>query len=378
MPFRFAAVVVAIIAGAGGSPAVAKDVPVDIGPANVKSAHDFKTSFGLSSQAIPYRFMKWPTKPFAVAKPIRATFGEPRSVQMDRHGLSGMALHEHLYSMNQVGVPGRRIIHDGIDIVVKKGTPVYALENGKAKLGGNGKYARWVRVANFRYDHITPKVRNGQKVIAFKTVIGRVATPDHHLHLTRYHKGKAVNPLSNGSFIGYSDTARPQLSDFGVYTPEGGRLNPGEVRGKVAFTVMARDFQSGTPLAKMYAKKLMPTGQWNGLSAEGLNKYAGTGIYTLSYTVESADGAPIYGPQLVYQPDVRPPAFAGDRLYQVASNRNDFINYFWYRLTVRSPDGDGFINTDRYAPGAYRVRVDAADVKGNRTTEYFPFNIAPR
>lgn len=377
MPFRIAAVAAAVIAAAGSSPAVAKEVPPQA-TAAAKSAHDFKTAFGKSDQVIPYRVMRWPTKPFAKAKPIRATFGEARSIQMDRKGLTGMDYHAHLYAMNQVSVPGPRIIHDGIDIVVKKGTPVYALENGKAKLGGNGKYARWVRVANFRYDHITPLVRNGQKVTAFKTVIGRIATPDHHLHLTRYHKGKAVNPLSHGTFVGYKDTARPELGDFGVYTPEGARLNPGEVRGRVAFTINARDFQSSTPLRQMYSKRLINTGQWNALSAEGRNRFAGTGIYTLSYTVETNNGEPVYGPQLVYQPDVRPPAFAGDRLYQVASNRNDFVNYFWYRLTVRSPDGDGFINTDNYAPGDYRVRVDAADVKGNRTTGYFPFTIAPR
>lgn len=339
---------------AAAAPAAGATYPVPKdpgrGPAGPASLNAYKDVFGVGaiSKAAPRVKLRWPLKPFNRAHQLRATFGEPRSVRMDRLGLKGYDWHAYLYTLNQVGVPGPRSIHDGIDIVARQGTPVYSLENGRAILGGNGKYARWVRVGNYRYDHITQLVKPGQKVVAFKTVIGRIATPDHHLHLTRSYKGRSINQLSHGGFVGFKDTAPPRLKEVSAYAPDGSLLDMNNLRGKVAMTIHMDDL----------------------LSQGG----AGVGVYSYGYRIEAEGGGVVYS-ATNYRAGEILPAAAADVLYTPATNRNDFDHDFWYRLTLRSPSGDGFLDTDALAPGRYKITVIAKDASGNASSASYPFGV---
>lgn len=346
--------------------------------ADVQDTRAYLQTFGSAPSSVPHKKLLWPVKPFARPVPIRSTFGEPRSIVMDRHGLKGYAFHEYLYSLNQVSAPGRRMIHDGIDLVIPRGTLVYSLENGRARLGGIKPFAAWVQVGNFRYEHIRSLVKPGQKVIAFKTPIGRIITPDHHLHLTRYHRGKAINPLAFGGFVGYKDMLAPRVSDPLFYGADGVRLDPANLSGRIAIAVKTSDPQSQAPLAPLTSRGLIKSGQLRDLRLFGPATHAGTGVYGLSYAIEDELGTPVMGPYDVYRADGIVNQFIGDRLYTVASNRNDFVHHIWTRLSLRSPDGDGYLDTGMLAPGNYRVRVAARDVVGNLTTEFFPITIAPR
>lgn len=316
------------------------------GPSNLNA---YQGVFGTSSLRPTRMKLRWPVKPFNRPHQIRSTFGEPRSLKMDRMGLRGYDWHAHLHTLNQMSVPGQRAIHEGVDIVARQGTPVYALQSGRAVLGGNGKYARWVRVGDFRYDHVTPRVKRGQKVIAFKTVVGVIATPDHHLHLTRSWKGRSINPLVYGGFVGYEDTAAPRLNDVTAYGPDGSVLDMNALRGKVAMTIYMDDL----------------------LSQGG----AGVGVHSYGYRVVDAAGRVAVGPYTNYRANTVLPGAAADRLYTPATNRNDFDHDFWYRVTLRSPSGDGFLDTGMLAPGRYHVIVTAKDASGNATSKAYPIGV---
>ena len=64
----------------------------------------------------------WPVKPFNKQHPIRANFGDPRTIfqlGLFQNGIAG---------------PGTFLFHNGIDIAAKDGTSVYPVMSGVVKL----------------------------------------------------------------------------------------------------------------------------------------------------------------------------------------------------------------------------------------------------
>lgn len=105
---------------------------------------------------------------------------------------------------------GKRLFHKGIDIATKKGTKIYALQNGYVTFSGrNGNYGNVVEIDHYpeapkipriktkyahNYKNLVKKgqyVRRGQ-VIALVGSTGR--STGSHVHFEVEYKKKSVNP----------------------------------------------------------------------------------------------------------------------------------------------------------------------------------------
>jgi hypothetical protein len=158
----------------------------------------------------------WPIKPFYQQHLIRGYFNDPR--------LSG----------SESG------FHFGVDISAPDGTPVYAIEPGRAR-------ARGMTVSIFpkrgghllSYWHVIPAVFKDQRVRRHQ-LIGRVAPGAEHVHLAEYRDGTYINPLRLGGLAPYIDDTVPQLPKATFYSS--GRPIPAEaVTGVVDITADAFD-----------------------------------------------------------------------------------------------------------------------------------------
>jgi hypothetical protein len=268
---------------------------------------------------------------------VRATFGEPRAV------LGGGDRGE----WSPVWAVGRRVLHTGIDITAPDGTPVYAVQSGTAIRLGRGD-GEAVAVGDFAYWHLDGAVPSGTRVVARRTVIGRVERGEGHLHLTRYAAGVLpVNPLALGGIGPYEDTAPPEILALNAYGADGRPQDPAAVRGPVVLAVRAHDVQS--------------TGG------------ARTGLYRLAYRVaRPGDPAPP-APVAVLRLDTLPPLPDANRVFTTRSARHIRLVRLWYRLTERPvPDG----RWTPPAPGAWEVRVWAWDARGNVAERAFALTAA--
>jgi hypothetical protein len=138
----------------------------------------------------------WPVKPFHTQHPVRGSFGDPRILGKSHS------------------------FHFGVDVSCPNGTPVYATVSGRAYVGAKHRETVTVRaddgVRVFGFWHIEPTIRNGQRVIAYRTVIGTVLAPWEHVHFAEQRSSVYVNPLRPGAMGPYSDTTIPTLRSFSV------------------------------------------------------------------------------------------------------------------------------------------------------------------
>jgi hypothetical protein len=136
---------------------------------------------------------QWPLKPFDRQHPVRAYFGDPR--------IAG-----HKYSIGT--------FHFGIDISATDGTAVYATLDGVT--GSNRLHPDVVIVSNGRgttheYWHVIPAVHPGDRVVAYRTVIGHIEKPWGHVHFSETEGGVYVNPLRPGALAPYRDNTKPTV-----------------------------------------------------------------------------------------------------------------------------------------------------------------------
>ena len=186
------------------------------------------TALGATASAQAY---PWPVKPFFRQHPIRANFGDPRTL----FDLS-------IFDNGMLG-PGSFTCHNGIDIAAPDGTPVYAVMSGTVHMidaealavdTGQGR--------TFQYFHIDPVVFDGEAVIAQKTVLGYIHKGFGHVHLSELRGFRIWNPLAKGGIAPYRDRTRPIVSSIAFRSPTAlQQLDPLAICGRVSVVADAFD-----------------------------------------------------------------------------------------------------------------------------------------
>src|SRR5438128_9497728 len=139
----------------------------------------------------------WPVKPFNKQHPIRANFGDPRTV------------FELTLFQNGIEGPGTFLFHNGIDIAAPDGTPVYPVMSGTVKLfDAESLSVDTGKNRIFQYFHIVPEVADDQHVVAGRTVLGRVGKGYGHVHLSEIRGDRIWNPAAKGGIAPYRDTIK--------------------------------------------------------------------------------------------------------------------------------------------------------------------------
>jgi murein DD-endopeptidase MepM/ murein hydrolase activator NlpD len=306
-------------------------------------------SFGLalclSATASAY---PWPVKPFNRQHPIRANFGDPRTVfrnTMLTDGLQG---------------PGTFLFHNGIDIAAPEGTPVYPVASGKVHyIDSSAISVKTEGRGAFQYFHLVVKVRDGQRVVAGKTVLGTVMHAYDHVHLSEIRGDRVWNPLARGGIAPYSDHTVPQVRAINV-RPLGSLLpfDSATVCGAVSIVAAADD---ATPIAVPGVFAGFPLSP--ALITWSLAKVRGA-----TYV----DNVPAVDFRTTLQPSRYFWNVYARGSYQNAprfSNRQYFMpGRFLYNLA-------GFVDTRLYPNGLYEITVDVRDMRGNSSEAALEFKI---
>jgi hypothetical protein len=115
----------------------------------------------------------WPLRPFHQQHPLRAGLNELRTSSL----------------------------HEGLDIQTHGSRNVYAIQPGRAHIiQATGGEAR-VQVGDYIYWHVRVKVREGQPVTPYRTIVGTTIPSYGHLHLSELQGGVYLNPLRPGGRV---------------------------------------------------------------------------------------------------------------------------------------------------------------------------------
>jgi murein DD-endopeptidase MepM/ murein hydrolase activator NlpD len=283
----------------------------------------------------------WPVRPFNKAHPVRANFGDPRTVfslSLFTNGLQG---------------PGDFQFHNGVDISATDGTPVYPVVSGTVKLfEGTEISVKTDDSRAFQYFHLVPVVQDGEKVIAKQTLLGYVGRGFGHVHLTEIRGFRAWNPLAPGGLAPYRDTMRPRVTSIfmraaGAIAP----LDPLGVCGTVSIVAEAYDWPSLRVPGTFAGFPVSPA-----LVTWSLRKVGGSVLQPEIAAFDVRTGLPtkpefwdVYG-RGTYQ---NAPRFA-NRQFNLMPGR------FLYNLNQA-------FDTRTVANGVYQVSAAAEDIRGNRT-----------
>jgi hypothetical protein len=283
----------------------------------------------------------YPIKPFLRQHPIRGNFGDPRT-----------AATESPFGADTRRSAGSFTFHNGVDIFARTGTPVYPVVSGTARIG----YADEVIVTTrhfrtFQYFHVRPLVRDGQRVIADRTVLGTVRPEWLHVHLTEIDGFRVHNPADPGHLEPYVDHTVPRVDSL-RFTAEAGRdLEPQALYGRIEIAATAADYPPVPVPGEWFGFPVTPAVvDWMMRTANGRVVVPWTTVADFRHT--------------------EPPNRDFWRVYAAGTYQNFPIfghHYFVgrdgryvFNLTPSALD------TRRLHDGEYVVRVQAADVCGNR------------
>jgi hypothetical protein len=290
----------------------------------------------------------WPLKPFNQQHPIRANFGDPRTRFLNTmltDGLQG---------------PGTFLFHNGIDIAAPEGTPVYPVSSGKVRyIDYSAISVKTKGHGVFQYFHIVVKVRDGQHVVAGKTVLGTVMHAYDHVHLSEIRGGRVWNPLARGGVAPYHDRTVPQVRAINV-RPAGSLLpfESATVCGTVSLVAAADD---AAPMAVPGVFAGFPLSPalitWSLARVGGITYVDDVPAADFRTTIPSSRYFWSVYARGSYQ---NAPRF---------SNRQYFMpGRFLYNLA-------GFVDTRSYPNGLYEIAVRVADMRGNSSEAALQFKI---
>lgn len=252
----------------------------------------------------------WPLRPFDRQHPLRSALNELRT----------------------------GTLHSGIDIQGRDGQAVYSIQDGRAevpqRIGGDAR----VRVGRFEYWHIDPAVKEGDRVIAYRTVIGTILPKQGHVHLAEIHRGRPLNPLRPGGRLvdPYRDDAPPVIGVPELYDGDRVRVSAYDPQSYVGWTTYATPVLAPAALAyRVFDSDGRPIG-------------------TLHWALRGSRRYPNGLRGRIYAPGAHPPGH--DCLAERGTCRPDWR----YRLA-----GGLAHPLPRLAPGVYRLTVYAWDWTGN-------------
>jgi hypothetical protein len=257
--------------------------------------------------------------------------------------------------------PGLFQFHNGIDISAPGGTPVYPVVSGIAKIiTGDAVSVRTEDDRVFQYFHIIPRIRDGQHVLARRTLLGWVMKAFQHVHLTEIRGFRVWNPLARGGIAPYRDHTVPEVDSIGArplrsLVP----LDPQHLCGTVSIVATAHDTPplpvpgtfAGFPVSPSFVS-------WS------FDRIAG-GVFVSDVTVA----------------DFRttlPPARSFWDIYARGSFQNAprFSNRQYFMPGRFLYDLDGALDTRSYPNGTYEVLVRVSDMRGNESEAAQRFTIA--
>ncbi len=277
----------------------------------------------------------WPVKPFFRQHPVRAFFGDPR---IAGHGIR----------------PGTRSFHGGVDVSAPDGTPVYATVDGTALIDDDHPEVVWVRAADgslFGYWHVDPTARRNQRVVAYRTQLGTIASGWGHVHFSEERDGVLVNPLRPRAMGPYADGTVPRIRSI-VVERLGRTLAAKDVAGRVDLVVIATD---ETPIP-------VP-GAWRGKPVTPA---------VIRWRVIDSHGSVVVPWRTAWDVGHSVPRNAEyDRFYARWTRQNKAKQWGRYRFVlVRGWD------VEALAPGIYAVEVTASDTRRNTVTSRLPLAVS--
>ena len=203
----------------------------------------------------------WPVAPFFSTHPITGAFCEFRNTLSSDHW------------------------HNGVDVAMPDGTPVYPVYNGTitgigttASQGDNAyvrvQYIVSGLVKSDAYVHIDPNplLRVGDPVVGYGTVLGTILPGLGHVHFTHGLSGSEMNAIRPaGGFTPFTDIFPPQILSvrFFVDEKETEFLN-GRLSGRVDIRAHIVETNASRP-------------------AEVTSSTSNNGVYIAGYKILSAD-----------------------------------------------------------------------------------------
>jgi hypothetical protein len=285
---------------------------------------------------------KWPVKPFDRQHPVRGSFGDPRTLFRASPTVDSVMRGRGSFSL-----------HRGIDISAPNGASVYPVMSGVVTFVNH----EWIRVDSagdraFEYWHIHSVVKTGDRVEAYRTVLGHVMAPAMHVHLTELQDERAVNPLAPGHIGPYRDSTTPRVTFISLRKPNGrAELLPNLVDGRVTVVAGAEDDPT-----------IDAPGQWRGLPVTPALITWEIRTWTGRHVLKRRSGV-----------DFRSHLPRGAEFWQVYArgtyqNMAVFGRHYSWGQRGAYVFKLGTLDTRRLSNGAYDLVVVATDSRGNTSS----------